>query len=63
MKEEILEPCLRCGEMDYLSRYEYCEHCHDDMFSRVIEPVTSAKGVFANEQFTIINFKNRFIQT
>lgn len=28
--------CIRCNELypiDELDRYDYCEHCHDDMFT------------------------------
>lgn len=30
------EQCIRCNEsylVDTLDRYNYCEHCHDDMFT------------------------------
>lgn len=26
-----MEECIRCGELDYLSRDDYCEHCRVDM--------------------------------
>lgn len=35
-EDEILEPCARCNTLtpvDELDRYDYCEHCHDDMFT------------------------------